>query len=505
MLKMKILKKLLFLIVAITVILSMFTSVFATDVKTTLNVVQQASETKYLENDQGYISKTIVDSNASTGEVTIELKLSNTKKETETTSDTEIFLVVDNSPSMDFVTSTGQTRKEIILNSANELVESIFNVSSNVKIGLVEFHGKTSALGTWNDAKDLQYHGILRQELTNDKDTIKSAINKILNKSTVSSTDIAAGLEVAQKNFSENANNKVIVLLTDGIPNADTKGNSTGNDVTTDTALLIQSNTKQTILDLKEDGIYTITMLTGMSESDGHTDKNGNEFEQVNTLEEELAAAERVFGTKTNPTADKYYLVQSADINNVITNDILRDVTEKIQNPINTVQVVDYFPSDITENFDFSYVGTPSVGTVSEGIDSETSTIIWDIETLKGNETATLQYKLKIKDMQNAELLNKTIATNEKVILTYKDTDAKDYTVTLTSSPKIQLAEVKEEQPQETNTNNKTNTNTKNDTTTATGAIPQTGVGVGIIVAILVLCGVSVIMYVKSKNLKDIR
>ena len=47
--------------------------------------------------------------------------------------------------------------------------------------------------------------------------------------------------------------------------------------------------------------------------------------------------------------------------------------------------------------------------------------------------------------MKNQALLNQTIATNEKVVLTYKDTNAKDYTVELTSSPKIQLSEVKEE------------------------------------------------------------
>ena len=46
--------------------------------------------------------------------------------------------------------------------------------------------------------------------------------------------------------------------------------------------------------------------------------------------------------------------------------------------------------------------------------------------------------------MKNNNLLNKTIATNEKVVLTYKDKDSKDYTVELTSSPKIQLSEVKE-------------------------------------------------------------
>ena len=63
----------------------MCNSVKAVELKTTLNIIQYASETKYLENNQGYISKSIVDSNKDTGEVTIELKVANTKKGQENT------------------------------------------------------------------------------------------------------------------------------------------------------------------------------------------------------------------------------------------------------------------------------------------------------------------------------------------------------------------------------------------------------------------------------------
>ena len=59
-----------FSIFAIILILGMCLNVNAAELKTKLDVITQASETKYLENDQGYISKTIVDSNAETGEVT---------------------------------------------------------------------------------------------------------------------------------------------------------------------------------------------------------------------------------------------------------------------------------------------------------------------------------------------------------------------------------------------------------------------------------------------------
>ena len=377
------LKKLNVIIIIVFILITSYSSVFGVQMRTELNVINKSSETKYLENDQGFISKTIVNSNKDTGEVEIELKLSNTKKRMEVTAGTEIFLIVDNSPSMDFVTSSGKTRKEIVLNSASQLVTSIFNTSNDVKIGLIDFHGYYFYDASINNAN-------VRQHLTDDKEKVLEAINKQLNRSTVGGTNIDAGLKMAQKNFSSSANNKIVILLTDGIPNADTEGNHAG--VTTEEGLIIAQNTKDTLLSLKKSGIYTITLLTGMSESDGNTDKDGTEYERENTIEEELAAAENIFGTEDNPVADRYYLISNVDVDKIINEDILKDVTDKIQTPINKVKVVDYFPEDITENFEFSYVKTPSIGEVSsDAIDTTNNKIEWNIESLKGNEVRDIK------------------------------------------------------------------------------------------------------------------
>ena len=48
------------------IIFSIFYSVFASNTNTLLEVVEKASKTEYFENNQGYISKTIIDSNANT-------------------------------------------------------------------------------------------------------------------------------------------------------------------------------------------------------------------------------------------------------------------------------------------------------------------------------------------------------------------------------------------------------------------------------------------------------
>lgn len=178
---------------------------------------------------------------------------------------------------------------------------------------------------------------------------------------------------------------------------------------------------------------------------------------------------QELYGTIESPVYGKMYTLNTETLEKIVTENIYKDINEIIQSDINTVKIVDYFPEDITENFEFSYVGNTSVGTTSETIDSEANTITWDIGTLKGNEVATLKYKLKIKDMKNMELLNQTIATNEKVVLTYKDTNNADYTVTLLSSPKIKLSEVKEKL-----TTTVSNDDKDDDNTIASGVLPQT-------------------------------
>ena len=180
------------------------------------------------------------------------------------------------------------------------------------------------------------------------------------------------------------------------------------------------------------------------------------------------------------------------------------------------MKITDYFPTDITDNFEFSYVGKPSVGTASTGIDTKTNTIEWNIGTLKGDEVATLQYKLKIKDMKNQKLLNKTISTNEKVVLNYTDTDATDYTVTLSSSPKIQLFEVKDINiggdidingniEINGNINGGNGSSSKKDNTTATGNIPQTGMNYAVISAIALIAIISIVSYKKYITYKDVK
>ena len=475
----------------LTIIITLIPNVKATDLKTELQIVNQSSETKYLDNDQGYISKKIVDSNAETGEVTIELKLSNTKKETEQNTDTEIFLVVDNSFSMDFAVTEQKTRRELVISAMRTFANQIYAHFSNVKVGLVRFAGKDS----WNSSYSptLTNATNLMCNLTTDKQTVLSAITAFENLETMqtasnnshceSSTNIAAGIKKANDNFSEECTNKIIILLTDGLPSQDlTFGLSSSSSV-------IYENTRNTLLKIGNSGTYVISMMTGTSNEDEHEDAQKD--------------VESIFGTETNPTTGAFYNVSDSNIQKIVTEDIYSDVMEKVQNPINTVKIVDYFPEDITENFEFSYIEKPSNGTVSDAIDTESKTINWNIETLKGNEETTLKYKLKLKDMKNEELLEKVIATNEKVVLTYTDSESSNKEVILESSPKIKLTKIEEKNQQEP-TNTTTTITDKKDNTIASGKIPYTGGATFIVISLIGIVAVGIYVYKRNNDLKGI-
>lgn len=508
------LKKFFIFLISIILMIGMCVNVNATELKTSFDVIQKASETKYLENDQGYISKTIVDSNSDTGEVTIELKLSNTAKDKEQTQkydNTEVYLLV----SENIANNEESFQKHF--NNITTLTKKIFDTSSKTKIGIVGIKGTISdskldenGKMTWGPKDESDVNGsesnaeVVIKATSNQSDIQKSLKN--MNSSHEEyRTNLQAAIRLANKSYSKDTN-KILISLYDDVPNIAigvcstiTYGGlfsdySNVKDAVTAKYEKVSTNTQNEILKLKESNISFILLRPGNTSYD---DTYYNTETGEKTLDFDGSPyVEKIYGTMDKPTYGKTYSFDSNNIDTIITENIYQDVKELIQSDIKSVKIVDYFPEDITDNFEFSYVGNPSIGTTTEKIDPESKIITWDVGTLKGDEVATLKYKLKIKDMKNSELLNKTIATNEKVVLTYKDTEAKDYTVTLTSSPKVQLTEVKEIKKEE---------NEKDDTI-AKENFPQTGLNMFItIISIIAITLVGIFMYKKYNSYKDVK
>lgn len=459
---MKNIKRIFTVALILCILLSVCNNALATDLKTKLNIVQKASETIYLENDQGYISKTIVDSNEDTGEITIELKLSNIKKENQETQQyksTELYIIISENIVND------NTKLEKYTKNIEKLIDGILNTNSNTKIGIIGIKG-TITDTKFDESGNMQVgpndeggvegsasNSEIVVELTNDKNVIINGIKNMNPSKTKYRTNLQAAIKLANQSYSNNSN-KILISLYDNVPSiaigVKSKVSygwmseySTVEEAVKAKHEKIANYTKDEILKLKNSNVSFILLRPDDTSYDEtwYSESTGEKILEFDGK----PYVQKLYGTMDNPTYGKMYSFVENNIDTVITENIYKEVENIIQSSINIVKITDYFPEEITENFEFSYVGKPSIGTTSNTIDEDKKTITWDIGTLKGDENATLKYKLKIKDMQNTAILNKTIATNKKVELTYKDKDDKAYVVTLSSSPTIQLLEVKEE------------------------------------------------------------
>lgn len=347
--------------------------------------------------------------------VTLQLDVTNTaeKKIEKTTS--EIFLVIDNSLSLRDKVSDTETRKDLIYNAAKKLATKLHTADPDFKIGVISFSSCSDITkeGTIDDAT-------LIQGLTLDNNKVLNAIEDINDTDFGSRTNIEAGLELANRNFSGTADKEYIILLSDGVPDNDLHGH------TLQYSDIVMENTKNKLIELNDKGINLISVLAGVSSSIEPT--VGLTYVQL---------AEKVFGIEANPTAGKYYFTGDNNIKTIIENNVFNDVEVSTSTKLTNIVIKDYFPQEIIDNFNFQYVASPNLGKVSTEIDKTTNSITWTIPELDAGEKASLQYKLTLKDNFNKAILDKILPTNEKVDITDDQGDNETSTV----SPKVRVTE----------------------------------------------------------------
>lgn len=384
----------------------------------TMSVVEEPVCTiKIGENSK--FEKKLIKKDLNNKEVTLQLQVTNEETATQPTG--EIMLVIDNSDSMkETASGTTSTREDLVIKSAQTLVNTILKDNKNLKIGAVSFSTNSDASkeGTLEDAT-------LVSALSSDLTTVDKAISNI--QYTGPRTDLDAGLKLASQNFSSEKNNKYIIVLSDGVPNVAVGFDKTyySDDVITKTKTQLQS--------LKTSGYNVITMLTGISNSDKVPATRTDSKTYGNIIQE-------TFGTKDNPTAGKFYNIQDSEIEKTITQDIYKDLMP-ISKELKDISITDYFPKEIVDNFDFAYVSKANIGTISTEINKQNNSITWTIPQLKSGETATVQYTLKLKQDFNSSIVGKILNTNEKVDLSYTDFNDKKIDTTSDVSPKLKLTE----------------------------------------------------------------
>ncbi len=465
-------KKAKIILLIITILCCCTSFVFADTTANTHFEVVDKTKCVINFNENGSFEKQIVtyDENS----VTLGLTINNTANPTTEKTKSEIFLVIDNSLSLKESISDTETRKDRIYASAKTLATKLFEADSTFKIGVISFSSSSdiNKEGTIEDAT-------LKQALTNNSQEVLNAIESINDDNFGSRTNIEAGLELANTNFSSENTKKYVILLTDGIPNDDIHGN------TLQYSDIVMENTKNKLIELNQKNINLISVLIGIGQSVEPT--TGKTF---------AAMAEQVFGTTTNPTAGSYYFINDENIKNIVENDVFNDIEIIPGTSLTNVIVKDYFPQEIIDNFNFEYVASPNIGTVDTEIDKNTNCITWKIDLLEAGKEGSLQYKLTLKDNFNKEILDKILPTNEKVNITDDQGDNK----TSTDSPKVKVTEPVVE-PTPTPTATPTATPTPDNTIIPDKELPKTGTNAFIIIsAILAISSIGTFEYIKYKK-----
>ena len=383
----------------------------------TMTVVEEPVCTIEIGNNSSF-EKKLVEKNLNNKEVTLQLQVTNEETSLQPTG--EIMLVIDNSKSMEDIVEGTMTREDLVIESAKTLVNTILDGNEHLKVGIVSFstNEDVSKEGTIEDAN-------LVSNLSSNSESLISAISNI--QYTGPRTDLEAGLSLASQYFTEEDNNKYVIVLTDGVPNValDYDKNYYSDDVINKTKAQLQA--------LDTAGYNVITMLTGISAADGIPATRPDDKTYGDIIKE-------IFGTEETPTVGKFYYVQDSEIEQTITNTIYNNLLP-IEQVLKDIVVTDYFPQEIIDNFEFAYVSEPNIGTISADVDSESNSITWTISELQPGETATVQYTLSLKKDFDSSIVGKILDTNEKVDISYTNFDGETVKDTSDVTPKLKLTE----------------------------------------------------------------
>lgn len=455
------------------VLIFLSTTCFATSVSSdnaTLTVVEKnictISVTDFVQ-----FEKSMISSDTTNKEVTLQLKIEN-KAEEVFPEPTEIFLVIDNSLSMEDEVSPNKTRLTTVTNSAKTLANQLLE-NENVKLGIVSFSTGDDE-GTISDAT-------LLLSPSNNASQVATSIDAIASGSLGPRTNIDAGLTLANQNFSKDCQNKYIVLLTDGVPNTAVGGPTQTYSGETAT------KTKATLQNIAKENVHIFSLMTGVVD-----------IEEPSTGISYKTLAEEIFGTPEEPTVGKFYYITDDKIEETVAQTILSDITNVANSTIHNLDIYDYFPQEIIDNFDFNYETSPNLGSVSAEIDLDNRYIVWHIDSLAPGQSGILSYTLKLKPTIHSEIDGVILPTNQKIEITSENiiTEDGNHTVSSTVSPKVQVDLPKDEPP----------TNIITDNTTANTVIPQTGTSefsiafIGIITTIAIVVGFK--FYSLRKNIK---
>lgn len=502
-------KKLTSIFFIIIIILGSLSSVQATELKTKLNVIKKDSAIEYLDDKQGRLEHYISSSDSEKGEITLEAKITNNYEDThikERYEDTEIYILV----------SENIARKPKELSKYTSYIESlaqkVFEKNNRTKIGIIGIKGTIHDTYFDEDGKLVwgeNDEGLIlgtedNSEIiiapTDKLEDINTSLINMNKDKLYYELNLQSAIRMANNNYS-NKVNKILICLHDDIPNIaiGVCAGSTSDEGATPYERVVRkhekivSRTKAEILNLKDSNVDFILLRPDDTSFD---EKWYNTTTGELTLEFDGSAyVQELYGTMEKPTYGKMYSLDDNVLETIVTEYMYNDIIKKIDGKIKSAKAQIYFPEEILNNFDIDFFDNSNVDVTTL---QDKGYITWDIGTVEVPQNVILQYTIKIKDMKNTDLLNKNISISKEVNLSYIDYLEQNKTASLSSSPIIQLAEVREkfEEPKTPQTT---------DETTANGTLPQTGANT-IIVFVIISVGLIIILalYRKYTDYKEI-
>lgn len=507
-------KKIFIFLLIVMLVCIMPYSINAQDVQNSLNVIKMEAETTYLDNSNGFFDNKITSFDSNLGTVNLELSLNNSSSSQDQEAghyeNTEIFIILPE-------VNSNET-KTTYANYIETFANKVFEANSNTKIGIVGMNGTINDSDENNIATD------------NDESTIPGSMDdaEIITMPTTNVTDLVNGItnmnpenwkyhynlevaiRIAKNNFSDDVN-RILISLYDNVPgivigetarvNYGGIFGTTAEEAVRNHLTKIVNQTKTEILSLADEDISFILLRPDDTSFD-QTWVNENTGEIILELDGK-PYVDDLYGSIDNPTYGKMYSLNNDNLEQIVTDYIYNDVMGEIGTAISDVSIEFTFSQDILDNFDITIGNSSDMNIDNLATDG---IMVWNVGSLEANESATLNYSLQMKDMNNSSLLDKTIPIAEQVVLTYNDSSAQKHTVTSTDSPSVRLVRDEViEIPDPGNNNVNNNNNTPIDNTVAPGTIPQTGINPIIFVIIALSVIVMIVLIKKNKEYKDIK
>lgn len=243
------------------------------------------------------------------------------------------------------------------------------------------------------------------KNLTSSKQEALNGVDAYYNLELGEDTYTNVALNTVKSQFSSNCKNKVVILVTDGIPK-------------------FPNETRIALEDLSKNGIFVLTLIIGQANN---------------------TSVQNIFGTEEHPTAGEvYYINNNSEIDDIFNKFMYQEILNYMEHPITNIRIEDIFPKTILEYFDIEYENIKN-GTVTDIGDSNSFT--WNIDELTGEETATFKYKIKVKDnVDITEILETELETNDGVIIKYNDSDKEEKQKILSENPSIVVKKEKNEE-----------------------------------------------------------